>query len=219
MKKYAFAALFLLSTLSVNSGSPSLENNLKFEPTEYNLEKEINKQLIKLYKLSLEQEEEQEKLNKINKKIIKVFSQEERNKIALISNKLNIEQKHLYRLMNFECGFNHTKPNPFSNAIGLIQFLPSTAKKLGTSTEELSQMTKLEQLDYVYKYLNKYCKKHNIKTYSDLYLAVFSPYSLDKPNDFVIGKKESKLVRENPIFDLNKDGEITKQEIIKKISM
>src|SRR3990167_3056635 len=39
-----------------------------------------------------------------------------------------------------------------SGAIGLIQFMPSTAHLLGTTTEQLAQMTAVEQLAYVRRY-------------------------------------------------------------------
>ena len=41
-----------------------------------------------------------------------------------------------------------------SSMIGLIHFMPTTAKSLGTSTEALSKMTAVEQLDYVENTLN-----------------------------------------------------------------
>ena len=37
-------------------------------------------------------------------------------------------------------------------ATGLIQFMPKTAKNLGTSTQQLFKMSNVQQLDYVYKY-------------------------------------------------------------------
>jgi len=36
-------------------------------------------------------------------------------------------------------------------ATGLIQFMPDTAKRLGTSTEALRKMGAINQLDYVFK--------------------------------------------------------------------
>lgn len=45
---------------------------------------------------------------------------------------------------------------PGSGAIGLIQFMPSTAKGLGTSTSALKQMTAVDQLAYVEKYFAPY---------------------------------------------------------------
>jgi hypothetical protein len=56
--------------------------------------------------------------------------------------------------MAFETGgsFSPAVPNKAgSGAVGLIQFMPSTAKGLGTSTEALKKMSAVQQLDFVKK--------------------------------------------------------------------
>ena len=53
-----------------------------------------------------------------------------------------------------------------SGATGLIQFMPSTAKDLGTSTTELADMSAVDQLDYVQKYFRPYASR--IGTLSDM---------------------------------------------------
>lgn len=61
------------------------------------------------------------------------------------------------------------------SAVGLIQFMPSTAKGLGTSVEKLSRMSQVEQLRYVYKYFRGF-KKSDFegKGIRPLYCAVFA---------------------------------------------
>jgi len=61
-------------------------------------------------------------------------------------------------VMDYETGgtFNPSKKNMAgSGAVGLIQFMPSTAKDLGTSVQKLSRMTKEEQMDYVGEYFKR----------------------------------------------------------------
>ena len=63
-----------------------------------------------------------------------------------------------------------------SGATGLIQFMPDTAKGLGTSTTEaLSQMTRSEQLKYVDKYFEGTLNKG--ASLSDVYMSVLLPAS------------------------------------------
>ena len=108
-------------------------------------------------------------------------------------------------------------------ATGLIQFMPKTAKNLGTSTQQLFKMSNVQQLDYVYKYFLS--AKGKLKSFEDLYLYTFYPISVGKPDDYIIGSERGldyakKIVQQNPL-DLNKDGHITvaefKEFVYKKI--
>ncbi len=83
-------------------------------------------------------------------------------------------------------------------------------------------MSRVEQLDYVYKYFKPYAGK--IKSIYDLYLVTFFPLAIGKPDDWVFEAKNisrSAIAKGNPSFDLNKDGKITiaefKEAINKKI--
>ncbi|NCY03782.1 MAG: hypothetical protein EBX36_12970, partial [Planctomycetia bacterium] len=62
---------------------------------------------------------------------------------------------HLARVMWAESRMKPTAVNPTSGATGLIQFMPTTAGKLGTTTEALRGMTFLQQMRYVGDYLIK----------------------------------------------------------------
>ncbi len=64
--------------------------------------------------------------------------------------------------------------NKTSNATGLIQFMPATAKSLGTTVDALKAMSNVEQLDWVEKYLKPY--KGKMKQFVDVYFAVFSSF-------------------------------------------
>ncbi len=95
-------------------------------------------------------------------------------------------------------------------ATGLMQFMPETAKGMGTTTQKLYQMSAIEQLDYVYKYYKSFAGK--LSCYTDLYMACFFPVAIGKPDDWVLQTKDlsaSKIATQNAGFDLNKDGKIT----------
>ncbi len=148
-------------------------------------------------------------------------------KVKDISKSLNINPNWIMFVMNNESDLKPDAENksfPFLNgfATGLIQFTPDTAAYLGTTTSLLKTMTNVDQLDYVYKYLLPMKSKlHNI---ADVYNAVFFPVAVGKPADFVLSSKNLSaeiIAKSNPIFDLNKDKQITvgeiKQYIINKL--
>ena len=75
------------------------------------------------------------------------------SKVRDICDKLNIDPEWLMFVMYFESAhtFRPDKVNSISGATGLIQFMPSTARALGTTTNALKKMTNIEQLSSNYK--------------------------------------------------------------------
>ena len=143
-----------------------------------------------------------------------------------IATKLLINPNWLMMVMYFESKLNaqavNKQPGDSENplerlskrAVGLIQFMPETARALGTSSEALYKMSAIEQLHYVYGYFKPYTGR--IKSFFDLYLITFFPIALGKPDDFVLQTSKipaSTIAKQNPVFDANKDGKITVGEI------
>lgn len=105
-----------------------------------------------------------------------------------------------------------------SRATGLIQFMPDTAIRLGTTTKALYSLSAIDQLHYVYKYFKPWSGK--IKDYFDLYIITFFPVALGKPDDYILetSKLSAALIaKQNPFFDVNKDGKITVGEIKRRM--
>ncbi len=135
-------------------------------------------------------------------------------KVENISSVLGIDPNWLMSVMLLESGLNPQAVNRITGATGLIQFMPNTAKGLGTTTAELYEMDNLEQLEFVYKYLNSY--KGQMHSLSDVYLAVFFPAAVNKSNDDILQTSSlsaAKIAAQNPGFDVHKDGKVTKGEI------
>ena len=133
-----------------------------------------------------------------------------RTKIIDISNKLEIQPSWLTAVMNSESGMNPKAYNNNGGATGLIQWMPSTAKYFGTTTDALRKMKASEQLDWVYKYFKNYSGR--LKSPYDIYLVTFFPAAVGKPDDWVFEAKNlsrSKIAQGNPAIDLNKDKMIT----------
>ena len=102
-------------------------------------------------------------------------------------------------------------------ATGLIQFMPATARHLGTTNQLLYRMNNLQQLDYVHKYFLRV--KGKIKGFEDLYLFAFYPYAVGKPDTYVFGSERSdafarEIVKQNPL-DVDKDGVLSVGEFKK----
>lgn len=140
-------------------------------------------------------------------------------KVKALADRLGIKPNWLMVVFYIETaavryGRINSKIQNSIGATGLIQFMPATAKALGTSTQALALMRNLEQLDYVEKYLQVY--KGKMKSLTDTYLAVFFPAAMGKPANTVLQTKHlpaEKIARFNPAYDLNKDKKITVGEI------
>ena len=137
-------------------------------------------------------------------------------KVVSIANELRASPNHLMAIMHFETKVNHQAVNPLSNATGLIQFMPFTARRLGTSTSALLAMTEIQQLDYVAKYLMPY--KGKLNTLGDFYASVLWPVAVGKPDSYILFRFGSIEYRQNNGFDRNRDGVITKVEITALVS-
>lgn len=135
------------------------------------------------------------------------------SKINKVASDLGVPANWLMAVINSETAgtFSPSIQNPYTNATGLIQFMPSTAKGLGTTIDALKNMSAVNQLDYVYKYFAPY--KGKINSFEDLYLITFYPNAdgvfggtLDKPDNWTF---PASIVKQNPGLDSNKDGLIT----------
>jgi len=144
-----------------------------------------------------------------------------RDKVVSICADLGVAPDDLMACMAFESGgsFAPDKRNAAgSGAVGLIQFMPSTAISLQTTSAELAAMTAEDQLDYVRKYFAPYRGRlHNL---GDLYMAILWPRGVGKPDEyalFVQSDGESRAYLQNRGLDIDKDGVVTRGEACAKI--
>jgi len=150
----------------------------------------------------------------IHEEIVYTNKAEFLQKVRDISTVLGVDPNWLMHVMWSESRLNPQAVNPITGATGLIQFMPATAASLGTSLEALKNMSNVQQLDYVLKYLKPY--RFKIQSYIDLYFAVFFPLAIGKPLAWVFEAKNlaaSLIARQNPAFDLDKNGTLTVAEV------
>jgi hypothetical protein len=97
-----------------------------------------------------------------------------------------------------------------SGAVGLIQFMPSTAKALHTSTTNLAAMSAEHQLDYVERYFRPY--RGRIRTIEDIYMTILYPKAIAKPKDYPLFQAGTVAYRQNRGLDADGDGAVRKYE-------
>jgi hypothetical protein len=138
-------------------------------------------------------------------------------KIKGIANKLGCDPDWILAVISFETGGSFSpsiRNGAGSGATGLIQFMPETARGLGTSVDALSRMSQERQLDFVEKYFEPY--QGQIRSLEDLYMAVLWPAAVGKSNGSALFSG-GVTYAQNRGLDYNNDGVVTKAEAAGKV--
>ncbi len=154
--------------------------------------------------------------DKVKKNLGKEFLKE----VKKAAKEINCNYKDLLALLNSESSLNPKAINNRTKAAGLLQFMPSTAKDLGTSTEEILNMSATEQLVYVVKYFKIHKKIAGFKPNArldaaDLYALTFLPGRAKRE---ILTDSSEKYYKHNKGLDLDRDGKITKTELAARIN-
>jgi hypothetical protein len=135
-------------------------------------------------------------------------------KLIAVCLKLGIAPDFLMAAMALETGatFDPAVPNAAgSGAVGLIQFMPATAKALGTSTAALKAMNAVAQLEYVEKYFKP--KAGALHSIEDVYMAILYPAAIGRAPSDTLFDAGTKTYKQNKGFDADKDGRISIGEV------
>lgn len=143
-----------------------------------------------------------------------------RERVRWIGETLGVDPNYLMACMAWESAETFRadiKNAAGSGATGLIQFMPSTARMLGTTTAELARLTPEDQLNYVYKYFKPWAGKLN--NLGDVYMAILWPKGVGKPDDYVLWDKGKMptTFKQNAGLDINKDAKVTRAECLRKV--
>jgi hypothetical protein len=135
--------------------------------------------------------------------------------VLWIEQDLGIPADDQMNCMAFESGqtFSPSVKNAAgSGATGLIQFMPTTAGQLHTTTDALAHMTAVQQLNYVWKYFSPY--KGRLHNLGDVYMSILWPAAIGKDDASVIFDKATMPTAylQNRGLDFNKDGQVTRLE-------
>lgn len=126
-------------------------------------------------------------LNKTHQVALKAKHQ---SKIKSVTREMGMQVKTLEKIFLKEGGtFDPYAINNNTNATGLIQWMPSTARAFGITTDELLKKGPDFQLDQVLKYFKKNKAQRPSSNWEevDWYFIVFYPSAIGKKDDYVIG--------------------------------
>ncbi|GIZ08482.1 lytic transglycosylase domain-containing protein [Flavobacterium sp. UMI-01] len=164
--------------------------------------------------------------NIISEVFKKHLSESKQLKIIEVATKLQINPNWLLAVIYFETAktFSPSKVNSIGS-VGLIQFTRDKAgvgyKTINGKKYVLTDIAKMsfeKQLDLVLEYFKEVKKTtgKSLNSFMDVYFAVFFPKALNQSSNYVLQTSSltaSLIAKQNPIFDINKDGKITKSEI------
>jgi hypothetical protein len=138
-------------------------------------------------------------------------------RVKQVASDLGVDPIWLMKVMSFETGgtFSPSIVNKSSGATGLIQFLPSTAVGLGTTTSALSQMTAVQQMDYVEKYFQQW--NGRLGNQGDVAMAVFAPIGIGKADDYTLYRSPSTGYVNNRGLDKEGKGYITRADYTRRV--
>ena len=134
--------------------------------------------------------------------------------VEAMAGRLGTRPEYLLAVMSFESGesFRPDVRNAAgSGATGLIQFMPATARELGTSTDALARMSSVEQLEYVERYFNRRSDPGDLRTLEGVYTTVLYGSPRPDPGSTLFSRGTS-AYRMNAPLDTNGDGRITAGE-------
>ncbi|HEY0952714.1 peptidoglycan-binding domain-containing protein, partial [Nocardioides sp.] len=127
-----------------------------------------------------------------------------------VAQRVGAQPEHLMAAMSFETGgtFAADVRNPHSSATGLIQFMDSTARGMGTTTADLARMTPTEQLTYVERYFEPY--RGRLGDLESVYTTILSghPHGAGE----TLFSEGTRAYAANAPLDFDHDGRITTDE-------
>lgn len=139
------------------------------------------------------------------------------DKVKEISKMLDVPAEWLMTVMYAESKFDAGVANfKGSGAVGLIQFMPSTALDMNVSAQRLQRMTPIQQLEYVFIYLQRNRERYGeYDSLTDLYLSILYPKARKQDYCYTLYAKPSKAYAQNSGLDEDKDGRVSISDIDK----
>ena len=197
------------STAQVNENNYNQENISENEPNEM---AELQQQPGQNNELTRENTQQFSELNnqQTNENANQNISQNDfMAEVNRVSNKFGINPNDLLALMRSESSLNPQAVNPTTGATGLIQFMPKTARSLGTTVEELRNMSAAQQMRFVEKYFESVNLPRGASA-GTLYAYVFLPGRAQRQ---ILAQAGESFYEANRGLDMNRDGMITIEDL------
>jgi Transglycosylase SLT domain len=138
--------------------------------------------------------------------------------LLAVAERLKTQPAWLLNIMATESLFDPSSRNalPGQSASGLLQWIESTARSMGTTTAAIRRMDPVNQLGLVEKYLAPLGGRLN--SLADVYMAVLRGFIVDGKDETVVSplnnsRKEQRIYKLNKWLDLDDDRKITKGEL------
>jgi hypothetical protein len=114
-------------------------------------------------------------------------------------------------------GGRYRGPQDNGKAVGLIQFTGVSIAAMArrgwvTSKEELAALSAVQQLEWVERHFVTVGAVGRMRSVSDVYMAIFAPAGIGKPDGFALYAAPSSAYTANKGLDRNGDGTITRGE-------
>jgi len=134
-----------------------------------------------------------------------------RSALAETALSIGLNPSYLAAVMAIETGRTYSPSirNPDTNATGLIQFMPATARAMGTTVDELARMSNVKQLEWVKRFFLPHLRRIRPDVPGDYYLAVFMPAYIGHDPSKVLFTSGETGYTQNRGLDRNADGVIT----------
>lgn len=136
------------------------------------------------------------------------------DEVDRVARSYNIDANDLLGLMQSESRINAQAVNSSTGATGLIQFMPKTARGLGTTTAELARMSRAQQMKFVDAYFRSVGLPKGANA-GQLYGAVFLP---GRVNDNPLTRIGESYYNSNRGLDVDRNGDISQQDLIARVS-
>lgn len=128
--------------------------------------------------------------------------------VEALAEKHGISTSEIYKVIKGESAFNPVAQNK-SGAAGLFQFMPDTAKELGTTTDAILRMSPTEQVALYDRYLEKW----DYSSSNRLGIMQAAPAFANREPEAVIYGKGTAAWRQNPGWREHGNGPITVRSI------
>lgn len=137
--------------------------------------------------------------------------------LAEVAQRLGLDPDYIGAVMANESGFKPEATNPHGFATGLIQFMPDTAVRLGTTVDRLRVMTARQQLPFVEAFYRPIAKAIRPAVPGDYYMATFLPAFVGQDSGTVLARKGEQLYDQNAGLDVGHDDVLTIGDVAAKI--
>ena len=133
------------------------------------------------------------------------------SEVNRVSARFGVDPLDMLAVMRAESRLDPRAQNPTSRATGLIQFIPQTAAALGTTVEEIREMSAAQQMQLVERYFQMVGLPQGASA-GTLYAYVYLPgraRSAISRGDGILSRNPENYYTANPGLDANNDGIIS----------